>query len=161
MQTSGTSTSRPSTISKNRSGVVPAASARWIAFWIVGPSAIGSEKGIPSSITSAPPAASASTYSAVASGSGTPAVTYGTSDGSSPAIACSTSLMEDHHVGRGGDVALLGLLDGGFEVLVAPARQVEHDHVAQILLRRLGGDAVGAELLFEEGDGVGRLQRGE
>jgi hypothetical protein len=34
--------------------VWPAFRARWPAAWIAGPSAIGSENGIPSSITSAP-----------------------------------------------------------------------------------------------------------
>ena len=38
---------------------MPRASARSAAFWITGPSAIGSENGTPSSITSAPPSASA------------------------------------------------------------------------------------------------------
>ena len=45
------------------SGVIPASSERTMAFWMVVPSAIGSENGSPSSIASAPPAASASTYS--------------------------------------------------------------------------------------------------
>jgi hypothetical protein len=63
MQTSGTSTSRASTNSKNRSGVIPASSDRTTASWMVGPSAMGSENGRPSSMTSAPPRARASTYS--------------------------------------------------------------------------------------------------
>jgi hypothetical protein len=52
---------------------MPFASARSEAFWITGPSAIGSEKGTPSSITSAPAAAIASITSTVASGNGSPA----------------------------------------------------------------------------------------
>ncbi len=52
---------------------MPLASARSDAFWITGPSAIGSENGTPSSITSAPALASASITSVVASGNGSPA----------------------------------------------------------------------------------------
>ena len=54
---------------------MPRASARSLAFWITGPSAIGSENGTPSSIMSAPPAASACMISGVASANGSPAVT--------------------------------------------------------------------------------------
>ena len=50
----------------------PLASARSEAFWITGPSAIGSEKGTPSSMMSAPASAMASITSTVASGSGSP-----------------------------------------------------------------------------------------
>ena len=39
-------------------GVTPAVSARSAAAWITGPSAIGSEKGMPSSSMSAPPSTS-------------------------------------------------------------------------------------------------------
>ena len=39
--------------------VCPAWSARWPAAWIAGPSAIGSEKGMPTSMMSAPAAGSA------------------------------------------------------------------------------------------------------
>jgi hypothetical protein len=53
---------------------MPRASARSPACWITGPSAIGSLKGTPSSITSAPPAASACMISGVASAYGSPAV---------------------------------------------------------------------------------------
>ena len=47
--------------------------------WIVGPSAVGSEKGTPSSITSAPASTIASTRASVVSRSGSPAVRKGTS----------------------------------------------------------------------------------
>ncbi len=53
---------------------MPLASARSEAFWITGPSAIGSENGTPSSITSAPARAIASMISALASANGSPAV---------------------------------------------------------------------------------------
>ena len=42
-------------------GVAPSASARSDASWIVGPSITGSEKGMPTSMASAPAAAQAST----------------------------------------------------------------------------------------------------
>jgi hypothetical protein len=61
--------------------VVPAPRLRRFAAWIAGPSAIGSVKGMPSSITSAPPSTSASRISATQSpsGEGSPAVTNVTS----------------------------------------------------------------------------------
>ena len=62
------------TISKILSVVVPAESARTFALWITGPSAVGSENGIPSSIRSAPPSAIARTAFAVVSRSGSPQV---------------------------------------------------------------------------------------
>jgi hypothetical protein len=58
---------------------MPRASARSPAFWITGPSAMGSEKGTPSSITSAPASAIASMMSVVASANGSPEVMYGIS----------------------------------------------------------------------------------
>ena len=54
-------------------------SARSEERWITGPSAIGSEKGMPSSITSAPPSASAFMIGTVRRGLGSPAVTKGIS----------------------------------------------------------------------------------
>src|SRR5436309_2117548 len=59
--------------------VIPAASARAAERWRTGPSAIGSENGTPSSITSAPSATAARTRSRVVGRSGSPAVKYGTS----------------------------------------------------------------------------------
>ena len=52
-------------VSKTIFNVVPLSNAIWLAFCIVGPSAIGSEKGTPSSIISAPPASNAFKYSHV------------------------------------------------------------------------------------------------
>jgi hypothetical protein len=54
---------------------MPRASARSLAFWMTGPSAIGSEKGTPSSMMSAPPSASACMICGVESANGSPAVT--------------------------------------------------------------------------------------
>ena len=53
---------------------MPRASAFSPAFWITGPSAMGSEKGTPSSITSEPAATIACISSGVMSANGKPAV---------------------------------------------------------------------------------------
>src|SRR5580704_16717918 len=58
--------------------VVPLRSARSLARWITGPSATGSLNGTPSSITSAPASAAASTIFSVAASDGSPAVMYAT-----------------------------------------------------------------------------------
>ena len=63
------------TVSKILSSVVPLLSERRDAFWIVTPSAIGSENGTPSSIMSAPRSNISSTVFSVVSRSGSPAVT--------------------------------------------------------------------------------------
>ena len=55
--------------------VVPAAMERSDARWMVGPSAKGSENGIPSSIKSEPDLSSVLKISSELSGSGSPAVT--------------------------------------------------------------------------------------
>ena len=57
--------------------VVPADSALTFASWITGPSAVGSENGIPSSIRSAPASAIAHTSFSVVSRSGSPQVKNG------------------------------------------------------------------------------------
>ena len=54
---------------------MPRASARSLAFWTTGPSAIGSLNGTPSSITSAPAATIARMICGVVSACGSPAVT--------------------------------------------------------------------------------------
>src|SRR5688572_11517270 len=58
--------------------VVRDASARSVARWMTGPSAIGSEKGTPTSMMSAPACSRASIRSAVVLRSGSPAVMKGT-----------------------------------------------------------------------------------
>jgi hypothetical protein len=54
---------------------MPAASARRPAAWIAGPSAMGSEKGMPSSMMSAPAAGNPARIRAVVAASGSPAIT--------------------------------------------------------------------------------------
>ena len=56
--------------SRQRGGVMPAASAAWAARWITGPSASGSENGMPTSIAVAP----AATAAAAAAGRSSPAM---------------------------------------------------------------------------------------
>ena len=63
------------TISSTWRVPTPSASAFSPAFWITGPSAIGSENGTPSSITSAPAATMPCISSGVMSANGKPAVT--------------------------------------------------------------------------------------
>ena len=65
------------TRSKTLSVVTPAASAFTLAPWITGPSAVGSENGIPSSIRSAPFATASLTIFAVVSKFGSPQVING------------------------------------------------------------------------------------
>src|SRR6266403_2257446 len=66
------------TRSITRASVAPFFSARSEARWIVGPSASGSLKGTPSSMTSAPASAIAKTNFSVAANEGSPAVIYAT-----------------------------------------------------------------------------------
>ena len=65
------------TISKILSVVTPPDKALMFASWITGPSAVGSEKGMPSSIRSAPAAAISFTMAMVVSRSGSPQVIKG------------------------------------------------------------------------------------
>src|SRR3954467_889061 len=65
-------------MSSRRSKFIPCSSAICELAWITGPSAIGSENGRPSSITSAPASSSAARSSTLRPTSGWPAVIYGT-----------------------------------------------------------------------------------
>src|SRR6266478_2838239 len=81
------------TRSMTPASVVPDLRARSDARWMVGPSASGSLKGTPSSITSAPASASASTNFSVASSDGSPAVMYATMP-STPELRSSANRLE-------------------------------------------------------------------
>ena len=72
-----TSLRSSSTIAKILSVVEPPLRALSLAAWITGPSAVGSEKGIPSSIRSAPALTASLTTSLVVSRSGSPQVMKG------------------------------------------------------------------------------------
>ena len=135
--------------------LMPAASARSLARWITGPSAIGSENGTPSSMRSAPASTMACITGTVASGVGSPAVTNGMravrccafSAANRPAmrLACnktvpppSTALAgarfraaessSDRARGRRSQVNPLDCRDG-LDVLVPASRQPYHDDV--------------------------------
>ena len=71
-------------MAKTSPGFTPLASARSLARWITGPSAMGSENGIPSSIASAPAATSLCIIATVIDGSGSPAVMNGINAARSP-----------------------------------------------------------------------------
>src|SRR5437867_12306127 len=60
---------------------------------MTGPSAMGSEKGTPSSIKSTPPRSSAATSAAVRSGAGSPAVMYPISPGRPSCLSRSKSRL--------------------------------------------------------------------
>lgn len=61
--------------SSTSAGVVPWARARPAAAWMVGPSAMGSEKGTPSSSRSAPPSTQARATALQVARSGSPPMT--------------------------------------------------------------------------------------
>src|SRR5690606_29194526 len=141
---SGSSRRNSRTIPSTRSRPAPRARARSELAWMTGPSAIGSENGTPSSITSAPAATSACMTGTVASSEGSPAVMNGTSAlrpvARSFAKRFSIRPMSDLDPFAGGD---------GVHVLVAPPGQVaQHQRVR----RQLPGQ------LDRLGNGMARLQ---
>src|SRR5579884_1097878 len=79
MSAIGTSTRRRTLRSSSSAPatVIPFSSARWFALWTVGPSAIGSEKGIEISKPSAPASAIAASSSTDAASSRWPAMIHG------------------------------------------------------------------------------------
>src|SRR5690348_13155904 len=124
------------TMAMTSESATPSARARSDARWITGPSAIGSEKGTPSSIASAPAATSAFISGTVVAGDGSPAVTYGinavrpaersranvasirfTPPSSPRRVTLRTAVeLETHAIGDGS------------HVLVAAAREVHQQH---------------------------------
>ena len=127
--------------SKILSVVTPPLSARSLAAWITGPSAVGSEKGMPSSIRSAPPFTAARTQAAVVARSGSPQVMKATN--ALPWSKALLILLTD---------ALPPVAGNGGAVLVAPARYVD-DH--DLILPHGRGQLHGV------GHGVGRLDGGD
>ena len=129
MTASGTPTSARASASRIDGGVAPFASASSDASWITGPSITGSENGMPTSMPSAPAAATASI---VRTHSPSPPVRYGTStsrrrpDGprarSGATIGGASQLVRQdvHHLG---------------DVLVAPAGQVDQHRLPGELAR--------------------------
>src|SRR5271170_3407315 len=102
---------------------------------MVGPSATGSLNGTPSSITSAPASAAASTIFPVASSDGSPAVIYATSP-SSPASASSRKRRpmrpSDFPASAGTPEVGLGIAASdisreSFHIFVAAAGNIQYD----------------------------------
>src|SRR5262245_3135807 len=159
MTTSGART-RPLTwasIASSRYRLVPRSSARTAARWIVGPSARGSENGMPTSITSAPRASASSMSRAVVSRLGSPATKYGMRPRSprSRTRANAWSMRDttppDHAPGLAGRRAM-GAAGGAHRVDVLVPAPGEPDHQAR-LARQRGRDADGM------GNRMGRLER--
>src|SRR6266566_7495053 len=79
MMMTGTATAASRTRASTRGTFIPCSSAVWVVRWMVGPSASGSENGTPTSMKSAPAAATRRSASSETSGVGKPAVRYGIS----------------------------------------------------------------------------------
>src|SRR5438093_2194521 len=124
----------------------PCFNARSDDRWITGPSAIGSENGTPSSITSAPPSTSACMMPTVPPGSGSPAVTNGMSAARRAARSFS-NVTEMRLKVLEGDA---GGLAHGVHVLVAAPREV---HQQDAVARHAGRE------LHRIGEGVARFER--
>src|SRR5690349_21362068 len=130
--------------------VWPAFSARCEEAWIAGPSAMGSEKGMPSSMMSAPAPGRPLSTAREVSWSGSPAVMNATrparpsrfSSANFLSIRVVTSIRPS---GFGAQIA-----GNGIEVLVAAARDVHHHQVILRLQRRY---------VEQPRDRVGRLER--
>src|SRR5215216_7461840 len=110
----------------------PCLSARSLERWMMGPSAIGSENGTPSSITSAPPATSACMSGTVACGDGSPAVMNGISALRPPRrseskVEAIRDIYSKLHA---------RLLGDGMHVLVAAAREIDEQNAILRQARR-------------------------
>ena len=145
MKTMGTSTPRlrrRATSAKASSVVTPPASARMLASWITGPSAVGSEKGMPSSIRSAPASTMATTASSVTSSVGSPQVMNGMKaflrDPSAAVKALAILLMQ----------IFSSIASDGRDVLVAASGQSDNNDLV---------GAHGGGKLHGIGHGVGAL----
>ena len=102
------------------SGPTPCFSARSPERWITGPSAIGSENGTPSSITSAPRSTSACISGTVSEGCGSPAVMYGIS---ALRFACAQRLEAARDARH--QSSMPDALGDGVHVLVAAAGEID------------------------------------
>src|SRR4249920_1075152 len=143
MTATGTSSPASLMVPSTLDGVAPSTSARRAASWITGPSMTGSEKGIPTSIASAP--APSSPCSSSASTPSSPPVTYGTK-------ARPPASSRDRRAGSRSATrrprARAQRDPHGLEVLVAPAGQVDKYERAP-----------GERTPQEPADRMGRLER--
>src|SRR3954451_7979323 len=165
MITTGSRSERAAATSRTAPTVAPAASARVPAAWITGPSASGSENGMPNSTRSAPPSAYASPIARDVATSGKPPIRYGISaarlpDSANAAAIRSTPAFRDAQTAliasgpAGGRRGRRSSHDARSragehlgEVLVAPPRAADHVEA------RLGA---GQERVVQR---VGRLER--
>src|SRR5664279_5174838 len=150
----------------------PRARARSLAFWITGPSAMGSLNGTPSSMMSAPAAAIANMIAAVPSACGSPVVMYGMTalrwhsrsaakvalmrliagPGATPAARARRDPSSGTGVTLSSRSSPRVELRHGGDVLVATARQVDE----QVLIA-----AQGRCELHRVGNRMARLERGD
>src|SRR3954468_20041419 len=125
--------------------------------WITGPSAMGSENGTPSSITSAPPRTRACMTGTVCAGAGSPAVTKGMSalrfDAASFAKVSAMRPTLERDPGSLGDRV---------HVLVAASRKIdEEDAVPGHRRRELHGVRDGVARFERRDDALGAAERVE
>src|ERR1700722_10530417 len=121
--------------------LVPAFSARSLPRWITGPSAMGSEKGTPSSIRSAPPRSRAATIPGVAAGDGSPPTMYAMRAGRFSARSLSKSVLILVWI-----IQFFQIFAINVGVLVAASRKIDDEHLtlcrwrpAQRFGHRVGG----------------------
>src|SRR5690606_35867885 len=137
------------TTASTSASFTPCASARSLARWIVGPSAIGSENGTPSSMMSAPAATHWRRTSSVTARVGNPTVMEGISALRPAARSRSKVATMRGFIGTTSELDA-GTPGHGVHVLVSPARKIDQD---ELVGRHPGSDAGGP------GDRVGGLQR--
>src|ERR1700728_1975523 len=111
-------------MSRTVESLVPACKARSLPRWITGPSAMGSEKGTPSSMRSAPPRSRAAISLGVAEGDGSPATMYAMRAGRCSARKRSKSLLILVRI----ELLQIFAIDVG--VFVASSREIDDEHFA-------------------------------
>src|SRR6266566_3358750 len=120
MMMTGTATAASRTRASTRGTFMPCSSAVWVVRWMVGPSASGSENGMPTSMKSAPAAATRRSASSDTSRFGNPAVRYGISARRRPSARHRSAMASDKVVA---DVDAVfdwvgNLDDGAWEIAV-------------------------------------------
>src|SRR5689334_14926445 len=137
------------TISSTLTMLAPALSARTEDACTAGPSAMGSVKGMPSSITSAPAAGSFSRIAKLVSMSGSPAVMKGTK-AARPSFFSASNLAANLLMRKSGSYFFTKRMRDGKDVLVAASGKAHGDELILLHLTRDPCDM---------GDGMRRFQR--
>src|SRR5690349_22239366 len=117
--------------------LAPLWSARSEEAWIAGPSAMGSLKGIPSSIRSAPAAGSCLTIAAEVLRSGSPAVTKVTKAARPSRFSAAKRASMRFSLTWFHSQLRAQVFRGGENILVAPPAEIGHD---QVILGQLRGE---------------------